>query len=157
MAAKTYLAVDLGAESGRVMAGRFDGARIELEQMHRFPNGPVRLGGTLRWNLIGLWSEIQNGLREAQSKIGQTAVSVGVDTWGVDFVLMNRNDELLGQPWNYRDSRTDGMLQKAFQRVPNQRSLLKQVCSLCRSIPSISCWPCANGIRNSFLRRRDCC
>lgn len=118
MAAKTYLAVDLGAESGRVMAGRFDGARIELEQMHRFPNGPVRLGGTLRWNLIGLWSEIQNGLREAQSKIGQSAVSVGVDTWGVDFVLMNRNDELLGQPWNYRDSRTDGMLQKAFQRVP---------------------------------------
>ncbi|MEZ6061222.1 MAG: rhamnulokinase [Planctomycetaceae bacterium] len=117
MAEKTFLAVDLGAESGRVMAGRFDGQKIALQQFHRFPNGPVNLGGTLRWNLISLWTEIQNGLREAASKLGGSAVSVGVDTWGVDFVLMNRHDELLGQPWNYRDHRTDGMLQKAFQRV----------------------------------------
>lgn len=118
MADKTYLAVDLGAESGRVMGGRFDGSTVALEQFHRFPNGPVSLGGTLRWNLTGLWSEIQNGLREAAAQLKGSAVSVGVDTWGVDFVLLNRNDELLGQPWNYRDSRTDGMLQKAFARVP---------------------------------------
>ncbi len=118
MADRTYLAVDLGAESGRVMAGHFDGSRISVQQFHRFSNGPVRLGNTLRWNLVGLWSEIQNGLREAASRIGSSAVSVGVDTWGVDFVLMNRHDELLGQPWNYRDTRTEGMLQKAFQRVP---------------------------------------
>lgn len=118
MAQKTYLAVDLGAESGRVMAGRFDGEQISLEQQNRFANGPVNLGGTLRWNLINLWTEIQNGLREAAANCGGSVVSVGVDTWGVDFVLMNRNDELLGQPWNYRDSRTDGMLQKAFARVP---------------------------------------
>lgn len=118
MAENTYLAVDLGAESGRVMAGRFDGKTVALEQMHRFPNGPVNLGGTLRWNLIGLWSEIQTGLQAAADKAGRSAVSVGVDTWGVDFVLMNGNDELLGQPWNYRDSRTNGMVQKAFSRVP---------------------------------------
>lgn len=118
MADRTYLAVDLGAESGRVMAGRFDGSRMTLQPYHRFPNGPVRLGNTLRWNLLGLWSEIQNGLREAAAHCGSSAVSVGVDTWGVDFVLMNRHDELLGQPWNYRDTRTEGMLQKAFQRVP---------------------------------------
>ncbi|APZ96106.1 rhamnulokinase [Fuerstiella marisgermanici] len=118
MAQKNYIAVDLGAESGRVMAGRFDGGKIALEQFHRFPNGPVNLGGTLRWNLVSLWSEIQNGLREAASKLGGSAVSVGVDTWGVDFVLMNKNDELLGQPWNYRDKRTDGMMQKASSRVP---------------------------------------
>ena len=118
MAQKNYIAVDLGAESGRVMAGRFDGGKIALEQFHRFPNGPVNLGGTLRWNLVRLWSEIQNGLREAAAKIGGSAVSVGVDTWGVDFVLMNKNDELLGQPWNYRDKRTDGMIQKACSRVP---------------------------------------
>ena len=118
MAKQTYLAVDLGAESGRVMAGHFDGGRISLEQFHRFPNGPVNLGGTLRWNLIGLWSEIQNGLRQAGSKLSGSAVSVGVDTWGVDFVLMNKNDEILGQPWNYRDSRTEGMIQKACSRVP---------------------------------------
>ena len=118
MAEKTYLAVDLGAESGRVMAGRFDGQNIALQQFHRFANGPVNLGGTLRWNLVSLWTEIQNGLRQAASELNGSAVSVGVDTWGVDFVLMNKHDELLGQPWNYRDSRTDGMLQKAFSRVP---------------------------------------
>ncbi len=120
MADKAYLAVDLGAESGRVMAGRFNGQTVSLEQFHRFPNGPVNLGGTLRWNLIGLWSEIQAGLQQASSKLNGAAVSVGVDTWGVDFVLMNANDELLGQPWNYRDSRTDGMMQKAFSRVPRE-------------------------------------
>ena len=118
MAEKAYLAIDLGAESGRVMVGRFDGSRVSLEQLHRFGNGPVNLGGTLRWNLIGLWSEIRNGLRNAATQLNGSAVSVGVDTWGVDFVLMNRNDELLGQPWNYRDSRTEGMMEKAFSRVP---------------------------------------
>ena len=118
MAQKTYLAVDLGAESGRVMASQFDGRRVALQELHRFGNGPVRLGGTLRWNLIGLWTEIQNGLRKAASEYGSAVSSVGVDTWGVDFVLMNRNDELLGQPWNYRDSRTEGMLERAFSRVP---------------------------------------
>ena len=117
MLEKTYLAVDLGAESGRVMAGRFDGRHVSLHEIHRFSNGPVRLGGTLRWNLVGLWAEIQNGLREAAARYGNSITTIGVDTWGVDFVLMNRNDELLGQPWNYRDSRTDGMLAKALQRV----------------------------------------
>ena len=117
MAEKTYLAVDLGAESGRVMAGRFDGRKISLEQFHRFPNGPVNIGGTLRWNLTSLWTQIQNGLREAASKLNGTAVSVGVDTWGVDFVLLNKNDEMLGLPWNHRDSRTDKMMPKAFSRV----------------------------------------
>ncbi|MFO0428855.1 MAG: rhamnulokinase [Planctomyces sp.] len=117
MSVKTYLAVDLGAESGRVMAGAFDGKTITLNQMHRFANGPVRLGGTLRWNVAGLWAEIENGLREAAVKASGTIVSAGVDTWGVDYVLMNRREEILGQPWHYRDSRTDGMMQKAFQRV----------------------------------------
>ena len=118
MAEKTYLAVDIGAESGRVMAGRFDGRHVSLHEIHRFRNGPVQLGGTLRWNLVGLWTEIQNGLREAAAQYGTSVTSVGVDTWGVDFVLMNRHDEMLGQAWNYRDSRTDGMLAKALQRVP---------------------------------------
>ena len=65
MAQQAYLAVDLGAESGRVMAGRYDGSTVSLEQFHRFPNGPVNLGGTLRWCLTTLWSEIQKGLRDA--------------------------------------------------------------------------------------------
>jgi rhamnulokinase len=68
MALKTYLAVDLGAESGRVMAGQFDGRRVCLQELHRFGNGPVRLAGTFRWNLVGLWAEIQNGLRKAATE-----------------------------------------------------------------------------------------
>ncbi len=120
MTDRVFLAVDLGAESGRVMAGQFDGSTVTLREQHRFPNGPVVLGDTLRWNLIGLWSEIRTGLQKAASECGGSIASVGVDTWGVDFVLLNRNDELLGQPWNYRDPRTDGMMQKAFARVPRE-------------------------------------
>lgn len=120
MAKKSYLAVDLGASSGRVMAGRFDGQKISLESFHRFHNGPVNLGGTLRWNVLNLWTEIQNGLQIAATEMKGSAVSVGVDTWGVDYVLLNKNDELLGQPWNHRDSRTDGMIAKACAKVPKQ-------------------------------------
>lgn len=118
MADKVYLAVDLGAESGRVMAGLWNGRKIRLEEIHRFPNGPVRLAGTLRWDVLRLWAEIQNGLALAGKKFGKSIVSVGVDTWGVDFVLLNKHNEILGQPYHYRDSRTNGLMKKAFKKVP---------------------------------------
>jgi rhamnulokinase len=118
MAGKVYLAVDLGAESGRVMAGLWNGAKIRLEEIHRFPNGPVALAGTMRWDVLRLWAEIQNGLALAGKKFGRNIVSVGADTWGVDFVLLNRNNEILGQPYHYRDARTNGLMEKAFQKVP---------------------------------------
>lgn len=118
MADKVYLAVDLGAESGRVMAGLWNGRKIRLEEIHRFPNGPVRLDGTLRWDVLRLWAEIQNGLALAGKKFGKSIISVGVDTWGVDFVLLNKHNEILGQPYHYRDSRTNGLMKKAFKKVP---------------------------------------
>jgi len=118
MAEKVYLAVDLGAESGRVMAGLWNGRKIRLEEIHRFPNGPVSLAGTLRWDVLRLWAEIQNGLALAGKKFGDTIVSVGADTWGVDFVLLNKNNEILGQPYHYRDARTNGLMEKAFKKVP---------------------------------------
>jgi rhamnulokinase len=118
MAEKVYLAVDLGAESGRVMAGLWNGRKIRLEEIHRFPNGPVTLGGTLRWDVLRLWSEIQNGLALAAKKFGKAIASVGADTWGVDFVLLNKNNEILGQPYHYRDARTNGAMVKAFKKVP---------------------------------------
>jgi rhamnulokinase len=113
-----YLGIDLGAESGRVMAGLWDGARMRLEELHRFPNGPVEIGGTLRWNVLGLWSEIQHGLGIAASRYGDSVRSVGVDTWGVDFVLLSKSNELMGQPFHYRDVRTRGIMRRAFKRVP---------------------------------------
>ena len=117
---KVYLGIDLGAESGRVMAGLWNGKRIRLEEIHRFPNGPVRLGESLRWDVLRLWAEIQNGLTVAAKKYGKQVVSVGVDTWGVDYVLLSRNNEILGQPYHYRDPRTNGVMQKAFKRVSRE-------------------------------------
>ena len=118
MAEQVYLAIDLGAESGRVMAGLFDGQHIRLEELHRFSNGPVNVAETMRWDLLRLWSQIQVGLQKAAARFGQNIVSVGVDTWGVDFVLLSKTGEMLGQPWHYRDSRTRGVMEHTFQRVP---------------------------------------
>jgi rhamnulokinase len=118
MATRCYLAVDLGAESGRVMAGLWNGKTIQLEEVHRFPNGPVFLADSMRWDVLRLWSEIQNGLALAGKKYGKNIVSVGADTWGVDYVLLNKKDELLGQPYHYRDARTNGLMEKTFKQVP---------------------------------------
>jgi len=118
MANHVYLAVDLGAESGRVMAGLWNGKTIRLEEVHRFPNGPVHLAGSIRWDAMRLWAEIQNGLALAAKKFGRSIVSVGADTWGVDFVLLTRQGEMLGQPFHYRDARTNGVMEKAFRKVP---------------------------------------
>ncbi|HEV2208784.1 MAG TPA: rhamnulokinase family protein [Verrucomicrobiae bacterium] len=118
MSNRTYLAIDLGAESGRVMAGIWNGKTLRLEELHRFPNGPVQMAGTLRWDVLRLWSEIQNGLGLAAKKYGKSIVSVGADTWGVDFVLLSPSGELLGHPYHYRDARTNGLMEKTFRRVP---------------------------------------
>jgi rhamnulokinase len=117
VAKKIYLAIDLGAESGRVMAGIWNDRKLRLEEMHRFANGPVTLAGTLRWDVLRLWSEIQHGLALAGKKFGKKIISVGADTWGVDFVLLNKQDEILGQPYHYRDPRTNGLMAKAFKKI----------------------------------------
>ena len=122
-AKQQYLAVDLGAESGRVISGKFDGSQVTLNELHRFSNGPVKLAGTLRWDVLGLWSEIQTGLAKAATdSAGESVVSVGVDTWGVDYVLLSKTDELLGQPYHYRDSRTDGLLAATPNCARQQRA-----------------------------------
>jgi rhamnulokinase len=118
MSEQTYLGVDLGAESGRVMAGIWNGQTMRLEELHRFPNGGIPVADTLRWDVLRLWSEIQNGLSLAGRRFGESIVSIGVDTWGVDFALLSRSGELLGQPFHYRDTRTAGMLEHAFKIVP---------------------------------------
>ncbi|HWI59619.1 MAG TPA: rhamnulokinase [Bacillota bacterium] len=118
MAERVYLAVDLGAESGRVMAGLWNGKTIRLEEVHRFPNGPVHLADSMRWDVMRLWAEIQSGLGQAGQKYGKSIVSVGADTWGVDYVLLTRQGEMLGQPYHYRDARTNGLMEKAFRKVP---------------------------------------
>ena len=114
MTEKAYLAVDLGASSGRHVAGLFDGRRLRLEEIYRFENGAIHFGDHLYWDLLGQWSQICQGLRAAAVRWGSSLESVGVDTWGVDFGLLGRGDELLGNPCHYRDRRTGGMMEKAF-------------------------------------------
>jgi rhamnulokinase len=120
MADLVVLAVDIGASSGRHVAGRFDGQRLSLEEVHRFENGPVWAAGRYYWDLLRQWGHVVDGLRAAGSKISGQIRSVGVDTWGVDFGLLGRGDELLGNPYSYRDSRTDGLLERAFGIVSRE-------------------------------------
>jgi rhamnulokinase len=114
-------AVDLGAESGRVMLARFDGKTITLEEAHRFPNIPVNANGILHWDALRLWYEIKLGIRAAAKLTDGKLSSVGVDTWGVDFGLLDANDQLIGNPIHYRDTRTNGMLDWVFERAPREK------------------------------------
>lgn len=115
MAKQTILAVDLGAESGRVMAVHFDGNRLELESLHRFPNTAVSIHNTLHWNFLRLWDDIQTGIAKGKQ---YNPASIGVDTWAVDFGLLDSQGNLLGNPVHYRDGRTTGMMERAFAKVP---------------------------------------
>ncbi len=121
MTTPCYLAVDLGAASGRVIAGYVDDGHVKLEELHRFPNGAVNVAGTLRWNVLSLWSDIQAGLAKAAQKCGGDIISVGVDTWGVDYTLLGPGEEMLGFPYHYRDSRTDNIIDLAASRVSKQQ------------------------------------
>jgi rhamnulokinase len=114
---KKLLAFDLGAESGRGVLGLFDGNRLRLEVVHRFPNGPVRTLDSLHWDVLRLYSEMLAGLRKCASDHGGVD-AVGVDTWGVDFALLGRDGTLLGNPRHYRDPHTETIMDAAFTRVP---------------------------------------
>jgi len=117
MASHVYLAVDLGASSGRVLAGLLDGRTLTLEEVHRFENGAVEFVGTLHWDVLGLWKNVLEGMRMARLKYGDAVRSIGVDSWGVDFGLLGRDDVLLGNPVTYRDRRTDGMMDQAIAKL----------------------------------------
>jgi len=109
-----FAAVDLGAESGRVVLGRLDGGRVTLDVAHRFENRPVRLPDGLRWNLLALFGEALAGLREPAVPLR----GIAVDTWGVDYALLDGEGRVLGLPFHYRDARTAGMIARADERVP---------------------------------------
>ena len=117
MAERKLTVVDLGAESGRVFLARFNGTSLALQEIYRFPNRPVSILGHLYWNLPALWQEMLTGLRRAHSAAGELH-SIGVDSWGVDYGLLDAPGQLLGLPFHYRDSRTNGMMEQVFARVP---------------------------------------
>lgn len=119
-----YVACDLGAESGRILLGTLAGDRLSLEEIHRFPNGPIRLGDSLRWDTPRIFNELKMGLRRVADR-GVPVASVSCDSWGVDYVLLGGSSgfETIGLdiPFHYRDARTDGALERAFAIVPAEQ------------------------------------
>ncbi|MDX2162109.1 MAG: rhamnulokinase family protein [bacterium] len=118
MAEKTVIAVDLGAESGRVMRIGFDGSRLALTETHRFPNIPVQVGAALHWDVLRLWHDIQTGIASVKAADGSPSAGIGVDAWGVDFALLDRRGGLLANPIHYRDRSSEGMTEWVFGRIP---------------------------------------
>ncbi len=113
---KYYLAIDIGASSGRHMLASVVDGKMQLEEVYRFPNGMDSVNGTLCWDVKRLFTEIKNGLKKCK-ELGKIPVSMGIDTWAVDYVLLDKDDQILGETVGYRDSRTDGMDQKVYDVI----------------------------------------
>lgn len=116
---KRVLAFDFGASSGRAIIGCFDGEKITLEEVHRFSNDPVSVGGTVYWDVLRLFHEIKQGIIKARMAGGFD--SIGIDTWGVDFGLIDAEGKLMENPVHYRDARTAGMVDEAFKTMPKEK------------------------------------
>ena len=141
-----FLAVDLGAESGRAILGRLRSGVLDVADVHRFPNLPRRLDGSLRWNVGQLWTDVRHALDSAS---GQRLDGVGVDAWGVDYALLGDGGNLLEDPYHYRDARTAGAMERLFALVGRTRiyettgiqclpiNTLYQLHAACRSTPEI--------------------
>ncbi|MCQ2399723.1 MAG: rhamnulokinase, partial [Clostridia bacterium] len=114
---KYFLAIDIGASSGRHILSHVENGKMVLEEIYRFPNGGVEKDGHLIWDVESLFSEIKNGLKKA-GEMGKTPVSVGIDTWGVDYALLDKNDELLSEVFCYRDIRNDYSAEKVHEIMP---------------------------------------
>jgi len=121
MGARRFLAVDLGAESGRAVLGSLEGGRLKTTEIHRFLNVPVHLFGHWHWNVYRLLDEVKTALSRAASEVAGGVDSIGVDTWGVDFGLLARDGSLLGLPFCYRDARTEGALEEFLRLIPRER------------------------------------
>ena len=113
---KYYLAVDIGASSGRHMLASMKDGKMQLEEVYRFPNGMDNKDGTLCWDVERLFAEIKNGLKKCK-EVGKIPVTMAIDTWGVDYVLLDKEDKILGDTVGYRDSRTNGMDEKVYEKI----------------------------------------
>ena len=143
-----FLAFDLGAESGRAVLGGLHGDVLDVREIHRFVNEPVRQNGSLHWDVLRLWLEIKRGL-EAVAVNGQPIAGIGVDAWGCDYALIGERGALLQNPYHYRDKRTDGVMESVFERVPAEQiydvtgiqflpfNTLYQLYAACRDTPRL--------------------
>ncbi len=111
-----FIAIDIGAETGRVIVG--DVSKMEI--IYRFPNNFVRVKDSIFWDILGIFNEIKRGLKEAFKKYPNQIISIGIDTWGVDYVLLDNDGDLLGNPYHYRDKRTDNIMEEVFKIIPKK-------------------------------------
>ncbi|MEM0027633.1 MAG: rhamnulokinase family protein [Ignisphaera sp.] len=127
MKSTILVAFDLGASSGRCLVGKVDvdNKKLEMEEIHRFPNGPVRIGNHLYWDVPKIWSEVKEGILKAYRRYGEDIVSIGVDTWGVDFALLNNHGELVGLPYCYRDPRRKEAMEELLRAIPAERIYMR--------------------------------
>lgn len=116
LAKLNLLACDIGASNGRIVLASFDGERLKLDEIHKFPNGGEYLNGNYYWNIINLFKEIKIGIKKAKI-IGSNLTSMGVDTWGVDYGLLDKQGRLMSLPFHYRDNRTEGIPDKVFEKI----------------------------------------
>ena len=116
---KNFLAVDLGASHGRAILGKYNGQKLKLELLHDFKNSGVNLNGSLYWDALNLFSEIKNGLNKAAAE-NYNLKSMGIDTWGVDYALLDQQGELISNPYHYRDQRTDGIMTEVFKKIAKE-------------------------------------
>ena len=116
-----YVAFDLGAESGRAIKGAIRRGKLSIEEVHRFPNTPVPVGGTLHWDALGLLRNVREGLRLCAAQSRKQPAGIGIDTWGVDFGLLDADGALLANPVHYRDKRTQGMIELACSITPREK------------------------------------
>ncbi len=121
MAVDHFLALDLGAESGRAILGTLDGGKLSLIEKHRFANPSGKILGRFRWNLLAQWEEVKTGLRKTYADLDGELAGIGVDTWGVDFGLIAASGQMLGNPIMYRDPGTDGVMERTFTTVPREK------------------------------------
>ena len=119
-ATANFLAADLGASNGRVLLGRWNGERFDVEELHRFANGPTTVLDRMHWDVLTLWSELKLGLARYAGQYSAPLSGIGVDTWGVDYGLFDKAGRLLGNPVHYRDARTSGMLEHALAMGPRR-------------------------------------
>ena len=142
MTSKRVIAIDFGAESGRVMQIAYDGAALHIDEIHRFANSPVFANGTLYWDALRLFHEVTVGLKSVPAG----AASLGVDTWGVDFALLDRDGRLLANPVHYRDQSWEGMMEWVFERIP-RRELYER--TGLQFIPPNGIWRLASMVRHN--------
>lgn len=113
-----FIGADIGASNGRLLMARFDGSRFDLEVLHRFPNHFITAAGRAQWDILRIWSELLTGLTLYTQKYGSRLEGIGIDTWGVDFGLLDRDGQLIGNPVAYRDARTDGIPDVVGRIIP---------------------------------------